>query len=958
MNPPSGIVTFLFTDIEGSTKLAQKFHDKLNASLHQHNLILREAIESNNGHVFRLIGDAFCSAFSETSDAIKASVEIQRKLGAALWDEAVITVRIGIHSGFVSWDGKNYDGYLTISRAERVMSAAYGEQILISDDAYQNLLNDESNEYFSVLDSGVSFADLGEKKLKDLVSPVRLHQVNAQGLRSDFPPLKTLDARPNNLPAQISNFIGRENDIKQISENLGTASLITLTGSGGSGKTRLALQAGAEVIDDFPDGVWFIELAQLNDGDLLAQVIGRTFGLDENSGDKPDEALISFLKKKEALLILDNCEHIIDASAELTEKLLARCPRLKIIATSREAMKISGERILKVDSLTTPDPDEWATTESISQFEAVKLFIDRALNVDSKFQVNNDNAPALAEICHRLDGIPLAIELAAARIKVLPLEKINDRLSDRFKLLTGGKRTVLPRHQTLRAMIDWSYDHLNENEKLLFRRLSVFAGGWTLEAAEEICSDEYLESYDVIDILTGLLDKSLITSKEATENMRFGMLESIRQYAKEMAGDNSAIKEKHGEYYRKLTDTSEILEGKGDFVKWTKVVDMDIANIRRAIFRSLDGNPERAVAILNGISEYWASRGHFREGYITCKKILEFNELKDPVQRGMALYTLGHMACVLGNMKESRQLGNECMALFRSAGNKLGIANACNLIGFTLSSNVGHDDEAWEHYNEALEIHNELGSKYNRATVLYNMSFVAAKRSDSALSLKLKEEALEIYRETKNYPKIGMILTSLGSFEFKRGNLERAQKHIEESMSIAGSKENNFLTSLNFVLMGCINSGLGNFETAMKFFDDSTKISKECGYAANLVPTLYYIGDAFYKIGDYQEAKRNFIESVKTGAEKDINFYLVHNVIGLGLMHFTIGDFKNSLTELLIAKKILNGTYGTIGKPKADEADEYIAKSEAVLGIHESETIRSSVAKMSEEEMMERIVKS
>ncbi len=958
IEPPSGNVTFLFTDIEGSTLLAQKFFNKLPAELLKHNSILNQTISSHNGYVFKIIGDAFCCSFAKSADAVNAATEIQRKLIKVVWDEAVIKIRIGIHSGVAIWNGKNYDGYLTLSRSERVMSAAYGEQILISDDAYQKLSNDNANEYYSVLDKGISFADLGEKKLKDLVSPVRLYQVNAPGLRSEFPPLKTLDARPNNLPVQISNFIGRENDIKKIRENLGTASLTTLTGPGGSGKTRLALQAGADVIDSFADGVWIIELAQLNDGDLLAQVIGRTFGLDENSGDKPDEALIAFLKKKETLLIIDNCEHIIDASAKLTEKLLVNCPRLKIIATSREAMKISGEKIFRVDSLTTPNPEELATIESISQFEAVRLFIDRALAVDSEFQVNNENAPALAEICHRLDGIPLAIELAAARIKVLPLEKINDRLSDRFKLLTGGKRTVLPRQQTLRAMIDWSYDLLNENEKLLFRRLSVFKGGWTLEAAEEICSDESLDSYEVIDILTGLLDKSLITSKEETENMRFGMLESIRQYAKEMAGDNIGIKEKHSEYYRKLIDTTDILEGNGDFIKWSNLVDEEISNIRRAIFRSLDSNPERAVAILNSISEYWVSRGRFLEGYITCRKILEFKDIEDPSQKGMILYTMGHMSCVLGNMKESRQLGNECMALFRNAGNKYGIANACNLIGFTLSGNVGHDDEAWELYEEALAIFKELGLKFNIATVLYNMSFVVAKRLEADYSLKLKEEALEIYRETKNPSKIAMTLTSIGSFEFKRGNLEIAQRQIEESLATPGSLDNKFLTSLNLVLMGCINSKMRSFETAMKFFNDSIKISTECGYAANLVPTLYYKGDAFYMSGDYYEAKRNFIESVKTGAEKDIDFYLVQNIIGLGLTHYAIGDFRKSLTHLLIAKKILNGTYGTVGKLKVDEAVKYISKNEEVLEGQQCESIRSIVDGMNQEEMITFVVES
>jgi non-specific serine/threonine protein kinase len=757
---------------------------------------------------------------------------------------------------------------------------------------------------------------------------------------------------------QISNFIGREIEIRHINDSLETAALITLTGTGGSGKTRLALQAGAEVIDNFADGVWFIELAELNDGDLLAQVIGRTFGLDENSGNKPDEALIEFLKKKEALLIIDNCEHIIDASAMLTEKLLASCPRLKIISTSREAMKINGEKIIRVDSLTTPDPLELATSETVSQFEAVRLFIDRALAVDSNFQVNNDNAPALAEICHRLDGIPLAIELAAARTKVLPLEKINDRLSDRFKLLTGGKRTVLPRQQTLRAMIDWSYDLLNEDEKLLFRRLSVFAGGWTLEAAEEICSDEYLDSYDLIDILTGLLDKSLITSKDDSENMRFGMLETIRQYAKEMAGDISATREKHSEYFRKITLAADVLEGKIDMIAWAKSIDGDIANIKRAIFRSLKDNSQRAVEMLSSIGEYWVLRGYYREGYITCKKVLEFNEIIDPLQRSMAIYAMGHMASILGNMQESRKLGEECLALSRIAGDKYAIANACSLVGLSHSSSMKHDDESWERYEEALQLFSELGSRYNKASVLYNMSFVAAKRSDKELSQKLKKEALEIYRELKNPVKIALTLTGLGSTELKQGNLEEARTYIQESLTVSEPTKDKYMTSINLVLLGCINSGTGDFDTAQKYFDESLKISKECGYVANIIPTLYHIGDAFFKSGDFDNAGKSYVESIKTGAEREIDFYLVHNIFGLGLIYFAKDDFKRSLTILQIGKKILNGTYGTIGKPKADEADEYIVKNEDILGAKQSESIRSSVDVMSEEEMISFVVES
>jgi class 3 adenylate cyclase len=489
---PTGNVTFLFTDIEGSTRLSQQFPDSLQSSLDKHHSILNKAIESYNGFVFEIVGDAFCCAFEKAEDAVKAAVHAQLKLKKEKWDEAEIKIRIGIHSGIAEWNGNNYMGYITLARAARVMSSAYGEQVLISNDAYEQCKY-EFAITLSDIDQGISkgggcdqkafnedhaisFRDLGERRLKDVIQPIRIFQIIASGLREDFPPLNTLDARPNNLPVQLTSFIGREDDIKQIKNLLKRTHLLTLKGSGGVGKTRLALQAGADIIDEFSNGVFIVSLASVDEPSLILQAISKSLGLKEGQSLSPEEMLSGYLKNKEILLILDNCEHLITDCSKISEMLLRKCLKLKIISTSREALNCNGELVYSVQPLSVPDISEEISPEHLTQFESVRLFIERALAINPSFRVNNQNAPFLAELCSRLDGIPLAIELAVARIKILSLEKVCERLSDRFKLLTGGTRTALPRQQTLRALIDWSYELLSENEKTLFSRLSLFSG--------------------------------------------------------------------------------------------------------------------------------------------------------------------------------------------------------------------------------------------------------------------------------------------------------------------------------------------------------------------------------------------------------------------------------------------------------------------------------------------------
>ncbi|MBK9226978.1 MAG: tetratricopeptide repeat protein [Ignavibacteria bacterium] len=772
---PTGSVTFLFSDVKGSTKLAQLYLDKLPVMLKRHNEIMQESLESHGGLVFRIVGDAFCCAFEKAADAVRAAVAAQMMLNSEKWDEAVISVRMGIHSGTAEWNGRDYVGQLTLARAEKVMSTADGGQILISKDAYEKITASEFDELLSSANGEISFMDLGERRLKDLIQPVRIYQITAAGLRSEFPQLNTLDVRPNNLPVQISNFIGREQDIKFIRESLRKSSIVTITGTGGSGKTRLALQTAAELCDEFTAGVWLIELAQLNGADLIQQSILQTFNLKEQAGQNPEDILLAFLKEKEILLIFDTGEHVIDASAKFAEKLLRNCSKLKIISTSREALKIGGEVVHKLASLTTPVPEKENTLEAISQFEAVKLFIDRALTVDANFQVDNDNAPALAEICHRLDGIPLAIELAAARVRILTLQKINERLSDRFKLLTGGKRTVLPRQQTLRAMIDWSYDLLNDTEKLLFHRLSVFSGGWTIESAEEICSDEIIESYDVIDILTGLLEKSLVTTKEDSNVIRFSMLESIRQYAIEKAGNEEEINQRHLNYFKKLVDSTKMRFGNEDMLKWIRKLDAEMGNIRKAIQWGMEHDTESAHEITNFLTEYWQAKGFFREGYQTCKKLLELDENAEPIHKANALHNISTMLYSLANLAESEKYADEALAIFREIDDRKGIVNCLNILGVVSNMNSERSEEAFGHLNKALNISRELNIKETLANTLYNLSYTSKIKNEIEKLKEYRYESLSLYRELGHSNKVALILASLGILERNRKNSEKAR---------------------------------------------------------------------------------------------------------------------------------------------------------------------------------------
>ena len=539
---PSGTVTFLFTDVEGSTRLWEDHPDVMHGVLARHDEIVRDAIESHGGYVVKTTGDGFHAAFATARGALDAALSAQQALTAEPSVQDVsVKVRMGVHTGEARVrDGDYYSS--AVNRAARLMAVGHGGQIVCSQ-ATADLARD-------ALAEGVELIDLGEHRLRDLSRPERLFQVNAPGLIGTFAPLRSLDSFPSNLPAQLSSFVGREGDVIELAQVLREKRLVTLTGVGGVGKTRLSLQVAAEVLPRFRDGAWFCELAPVRDPAGVVDAVASVFQVTARPGMTLEDSLVAYLGQQELLIVLDNCEHVLRPVAALVRAIEAACPRVRVLATSREGLSVRGEQIIAVASLDVPD--DTTNPDAVHACEAVRLFVDRAQGVKTDFVVDATNAEAVAQVCQRLDGVPLAIELAAARIAAMNPGELARRLDRRFRLLTGGDRDAIERHQTLRATIDWSYDLLSEPEQRLLDRLSVFAGGCTLDAAEAVCAGDPIDADDGFELLANLVARSLVVADDTGPDTRYRLLETIRQYGEERLAEHEetdVLRARHCDHY-------------------------------------------------------------------------------------------------------------------------------------------------------------------------------------------------------------------------------------------------------------------------------------------------------------------------------------------------------------------------------------------------------------------------
>ncbi len=853
-NLPSGEVTFLFTDIEGSTRLAQDSPDTLNESIEKHNSILKSAIESNGGFVFRIVGDAFNAAFANSENAVNAAKVSQAGLLSENWLNAEIKVRMGIHRGPAEWNGSEYMGYMTLARTNRVMSAAYGGQVLISDNVYSAIERSLP---------GITFKDLGERRLKDLIQPVRLFQMLSPDLQSDFPPIKSLDVRPNNLPVQLTSFIGRDNEITSVKDFVRNSRLVTLTGTGGSGKTRLALQSVADLIDEYDNGVWIADFAPLNDSKLIPQAILQALAVKEELHSSAEDTLLRHLEDKQVILILDNCEHVIESAAKFAEKILKKCSKVRIVATSREELKCSGEVIHNVLPLSTPNPEKIVSPEELIQFEAVRLFIERALAVDSNFRVTDSNASAVAKICYKLDGIPLAIELAASRVKSLSAEKIAVRLDDRFRLLSGGRRTALPRQQALRALIDWSHDLLNENEKILWRRVSVFSGGFELEAAEKICAIDKIAESEIFDLLVSLVEKSIVIHDVYTE--RYRLLESIKYYGKEKleeAGELAKVCDKHLEFFKSVLSANEISQSKIVEKKNLDNLERDHINILQAHQWAQKNNllPDE-LEIVSAMSQFWHIRGYFSEAKNLLEKVVDRTGEVRNSHRGNVLRRLGYIYSLQGQHEEAMKMLEESLKVYEEISDEKNAAACLNNLGLAAQTR-GHHEMAAEFYSRSLEVRERISDKHGICASLNGLGMLAYEKGDYESAKQRFERLLDISREIGDREGIGIGLNNLGNIYLHLCEYSNAQKALEESLGLMKEFGNKWGVSIALLNLGAVALSNNDIDKAKEFYEESLMIKQEAGDAKGIVYAKNGLAKIALKTLDFVLAEELYKESL------------------------------------------------------------------------------------------------
>jgi len=925
---PSGTVTFLFTDIEGSTKLARANSEKWEHARTRHNTILQSSIQSQNGYVFQVIGDSYCSAFHKSGEAIKAAISTQKGLQNEPWEDTVIRVRMGVHTGEaeIQSDGQ-YQGYLALSLVQRIMSAGHGGQILLSG-ATENLLRGQ-------LADEVDLIDMGKHNFKDVPQAVRVFQVVAPDLQRDFPSLRTFDILPNNLPAQLTSFVGREKELADVKRLLKDTHMLTLIGPGGTGKTRLSIQAANDVLSQYPDGVWLVDLAPILDPQLVPRTTAITIGLRDEPQRPVIDMLCDYLGKKKMLIILDNCEHLVDACAQIVDRILHAAPDVQILAGSREALGIAGEVTYRVPSLKMPDVDHLPSIDSLSQYEAVKLFIDRATAAIPEFKVTNENAPALAQICYRLDGIPLAIELAAGKIRVLSVEQIAKRLDDRFRLLTGGSRTALERHQTLRAAVDWSYNLLPKEEQLLFKRLSVFLGGWTLEAAESVCSmeSEYgaIKSDDILALLEQLVNKSLVITEEEHGESRYHMLETIRQYTNEKlveSGESDVLRDKHLEFFLNLAETAEPHLIGPEQLKWLAQLDDDYENLRAALEWSL--GKESAVPSLifcRSLEWFWEIRGYLLEGVEWCNKALAKS-----VQHGGniekvacvgALLTLAEFEWQLGNYERLLSSAQESIALASEVANKREIAIAKYYVSAGLMFNAGDNEQAQSLMEQSVSEFRELDEIWwETACFSYYGSLLM--RQGKSTQRDFATKYLELARQTGERTILAAALSVNAYWLASTEQVDHAREFAEESDNLLrqlGSKN----TSYCYEVIANIAWTNSNYEKAKAIYLEHEELFRVVGEQATRAQCLKNLGLLEMDQGNIDQAKAYLEEALRlaqeTGNKSFFSICLVE-ISNLAFQQGNLAKFKmkfmecislrNALDELfkiLILMTIINSLY-------------------------------------------------
>jgi predicted ATPase/class 3 adenylate cyclase len=782
----SAVATILFTDIEGSTRLWDTEPERMRPALARHDALVRGVIEGHRGTVVKLTGDGVYAAFADPLDAVTATLKMQLALADPAATHGVpLRVRCGLHTGTLEHRDNDYFGS-AVNRGARIMSAAHGGQVIVSQAVVDGMAGR--------LPEAVTLRDLGSVRLRDLSRPERIYQVLHPKLRQDFPALRSLEATPNNLPQQVSSFVGREDALRQVKKVFASTRLLTLLGVGGLGKTRLSLQIGADAMDEYPDGVWFVELAPLPDPTLVPQAVASALGVVEESGSPVQKALVKHVHDRKLLLILDNCEHLALAAAEVAKSLLQAGPQIKVLATSRESLRISGETTFSVPPLAVPQKNRPISVAALTEYESVRLFTERAVAAKPTFAVTDKNGQAIAEICHTLDGIPLALELAAARVRALPVEAIATRLSDRFRLLTGGDKTSLPRQQTLRACIDWSFDLLSVTEQSMLRRLAVFAGGWTLEAAERVGADPIVDVFEVVDLLTHLVEKSLVQLE--ADGARYRLLETVRQYAKERleeAGEKGQTRTRHLAFFVDLAEEASPHLMGPEQGEWLERLDLERENllVAHSWCDRAERGSELGLRLLSAVRVYWITRGLGLLGLRVMAEALGRPGARDRnLLRCRALDATAYLCYFMGRYADAKIYEDEGLAIAREIDDKDRTVAALTLLG-AVSLALADRAAARQHLEESLALARELGEPIRLEQALTSLAELYRVEGDLDKAEPLYTESLAMNRNEGAGSNIAVNLLNLAMVAIGRGSADRAREILVEAMQIAagiGSK--------------------------------------------------------------------------------------------------------------------------------------------------------------------------
>jgi predicted ATPase/class 3 adenylate cyclase/DNA-binding CsgD family transcriptional regulator len=857
--PPAGTVTFLSTDIEGSTTRWEHAPEAMQVALARHDALLRAAIAAQDGVVVRTGGDSFVAAFATAPAALLAALQAQRALQAEPWSPPLDTlrVRMALHTGTTDWQTGDYHTEYTLNRLAQLLAAGHGGQILLSGLTWELVRAD--------LPTDITARALGAPRLKDLGEPLPIFQLVAPDLPAAFPPLRTLDVRPNNLPAQLTPLIGREREIAAataLARQPGVR-LVSFTGPGGTGKTRLALQVAAELSTEFADGVFFMNLAPIADPTLVGNTIATTLGLRETGAASLVTMLKDYLRGRQVLLVLDNFEQVLAAAPFVTE-LLQAAPGLTVLVTSRAAVHVSGEHEFAVPPLALPERQPPPTLPTLSQYEAVRLFIARAQAVKADFQVTNANAPAVAEICYRLDGLPLAIELAAARIRILSPQALLPHLERRLALLTGGARDLPARQQTLRNTIDWSYELLDPTEQTLFRRLAVFVGGATLDAIEAVCNPSADGDIAVLDEVASFVDKSLLQQQDGlADEPRFSMLETIHEYARERladSGEAAMIQQLHAQFFLSVAEEAKQKLEDYDYLIWLNHLEQEHDNFRAALRWASDSDMrEVGLRMVGALDEVWVPRGYWTEGRAWAASFLaKSDEPELLLPRARALCTAGRLAWHQTDYPAAQELLGQALGLFRNQSDKQGLARTLQGLGAIALLTTDDTVTARKYFEEALELYHELNSQRGSGYSLYYLGALAYWEGNMATARSFFEQSLLNSRAMGDLDRTASVLCYLGDVARSQNDYVAARAFYKDGLNLASQIDEKTLMAWIPHNLGRVVQREGDQEQATALFIESLNLFRHQGHIAGCAACLAALAGVSATQGWLERATRLF----------------------------------------------------------------------------------------------------